>query len=104
MSWLKILKFHPGTASKEIRILSSFDRLYSGDAYISSKVLDDYKRQARAFNPMVKDNKDDLLDIVASAFKLWYQKSDRILEIARQALLAKMIVAPKNKLTIKDRL
>lgn len=104
MGWLRILKFHPGTTSKEIRILSSFDRLYMGDGYISCDMLDDYKRQARNFKPTIKNNKDDLLDIVASAFKLWYQQSNRITEVARKALLSKLVTAPLKKQLMHNRL
>lgn len=95
LTYMQILEFHPGSVSKEIRITSSFTSMYAAELFVSSRILDDYKRQARAFNPMVKNNKDDLLDIVASAKKLYYEKQRAIVEIARKALIQKLITRPR---------
>lgn len=95
LNYMQILEFHPGAVSKEIRITSSFTSMYAAELFVSSTILDDYKRQARAFNPLIKNNKDDLLDIVASAKKLYYEKQRAIVEIARRALLQKLITTPR---------
>lgn len=97
LEYIKILEFNPGSVSKEIRITSSFSKLYAGEGYVSARLLDDYKRAARRFDPLLKNNKDDLLDIVASAFTLFYQKRGIIVDIARKALLEKMLNTPRSR-------
>jgi len=96
LHYMKIIPFHPGSISKEIRITSSWSKLYAGEGFVAGSILDEYKRSARSFNPLKKDNKDDLLDIIASAFKLFYEKEQIIIEIARKALLSKMLSAPTS--------
>nr|CAA6830181.1 MAG: Unknown protein [uncultured Thiotrichaceae bacterium] len=101
LNYMKIIEFHPGSVSKEIRITSSFTKMYAAELFVSSRLLDDYKRAARSFNPLEKDNKDDLLDIVASAGKLYYEKQQAIVYIAKQALLDKMLNSPRESHGVK---
>lgn len=91
LEYMKILEFHPGSVSKEVRISSSFTKMYAAELFVSAKILDDYKRAARSFNPLVKNNKDDLLDIVASAGKIYYDREKTIVRIAQKALLEKLM-------------
>ena len=103
MDYIQIVEFHPGSISKEVRITSSFTSLYAAELFISVKILDDYKRQARSFNPLIKDNKDDLLDIVASAKMIYYQKQQAIVRVAKSALLKKLVTRPRNVSSLRQR-
>ena len=96
LDYIKVIEFHPGSASKEVRIMSSFTSLYAAELFVSASILDDYKRQARSFNPLVKDNKDDLLDIAASAKTIYYSKQQALVEVARKALLDKIVNQPRR--------
>lgn len=70
---LKDIMFTPlysGGFSKNSRILDMFRSIVKGDITLGSRVIALVINQIRAFNKLSKDNKDDILDILAYSLKV----------------------------------
>lgn len=65
MDGIHVEPVYPRGRSKNSRILDMFKALVSGDIMLSTQVLTLVILQIRKFNRLVKDNEDDILDILA---------------------------------------
>lgn len=71
---------YSGGRSKNSRILDMFKALTSGDLTLTSKTLPFVVDQIRKFNRLVKQNEDDILDILAYAEKVMGMHLDLLLD------------------------
>lgn len=67
---LECVEVYPGGFSKNSRILSMFKQLQSGEIFISTECRSEAFLQIMQFNPLRKDNTDDVLDLLAYATKV----------------------------------
>lgn len=67
---IEAVEVYPGGFSKNSRILAMFKSLLSGDIYIHPDLKDIVYSQILQFNPMKRDNIDDILDLLAYSSKV----------------------------------
>lgn len=67
---IELFDINPGGISKNSRILAMFKQYQSGDIWINPKVRPQVHIQITGFNPLKKDNTDDILDVVTYAPKV----------------------------------
>jgi len=67
---IECVEVYPGGFSKNSRILSMFKQLASGEIFISDNVRAEVFLQIMQFNPLRRDNVDDVLDLLAYATKV----------------------------------
>jgi len=69
IDWISVMGYNPGKQHKNVRITTDFRLLAKGAHFIAPIPWDNhYKPQASLFNKMIKTNKDDVLDNVASSY------------------------------------
>lgn len=64
------VELYPGGYSKNSRILNMFKMLQSGEVFIDTSVRSEVFLQIMQFNPLRRDNTDDILDLLAYAPKV----------------------------------
>lgn len=62
---IECVEVYPGGFSKNSRILNMFKQLQSGEIYVSPECKSEVFLQIMQFNPMRRDNTDDILDLLA---------------------------------------
>jgi hypothetical protein len=67
---IECVEIYPGGYSKNSRILSMFKQLASGEVFLSDNVRAEVFLQIMQFNPMRRDNVDDILDLLTYAPKV----------------------------------
>lgn len=67
---LECVEVYPGGLSKNSRILSMFKQLLSGEVAISLNCRPEVYLQILQFNPLRRDNVDDILDLLAYSTKV----------------------------------
>lgn len=67
---IECVEVYPGGFSKNSRILSMFKQLMSGEIFIDDEVRAEVFLQIMQFNPLRRDNIDDVLDLLAYASKV----------------------------------
>jgi hypothetical protein len=67
---VECVEVYPGGFSKNTRILSMFKSLQSGEIFVAPKCRGEVYLQIKQFNPLKKDNVDDVLDLLAYAPKV----------------------------------
>ena len=67
---LEFVEVYPGGYSKNSRIISMFKSLQAGEIYVDPSVKGEVFLQIMQFNPLKRDNIDDILDLLAYAPKV----------------------------------
>lgn len=67
---IECVEVYPGGFSKNSRILTMFKSLQSGEIFVSEEVRSEVFLQIMQFNPLRRDNTDDILDLLAYAPKV----------------------------------
>jgi hypothetical protein len=67
---MEFVEVYPGGFSKNSRILSMFKSLQAGEIYVSEECKSEVYLQIMQFNPLRRDNVDDVLDLLAYAPKV----------------------------------
>jgi hypothetical protein len=67
---IEAVEIYPGGYSKNSRILSMFKSLAAGELFIDPQVKAEVYLQITQFNPLRKDNTDDILDLLCYAPKV----------------------------------
>ncbi len=67
---IECVEVYPGGFSKNSRILSMFKQLKSGEIFMAPEVKAEVFLQISQFNPLKRDNVDDILDLLAYAPKV----------------------------------
>lgn len=67
---LECVEIYPGGYSKNSRILTMFKALSSGEIFVDPEVRSEVYLQIMQFNPMRRDNTDDILDLLAYSPKV----------------------------------
>jgi hypothetical protein len=67
---IECVEIYPGGFSKNSRILNMFKMLQSGDIYVSEECKSEVFLQIMQFNPLRRDNTDDILDLLAYSPKV----------------------------------
>lgn len=67
---VECVEIHPGGFSKNSRILNMFKSLQKGEIFIDPAVRGEVFLQIMQFNPLRRDNTDDILDLLAYAPKV----------------------------------
>lgn len=67
---IECVEVYPGGFSKNSRILSAFKQLQSGEIYVAEEVRAEVFMQIVQFNPLRRDNTDDILDLLAYMTKV----------------------------------
>lgn len=70
ISGLEFAEIHPGGSSKNSRILTMFKSLKSGDIFIGPDCYATFVAEAVQFNPLRRDNVDNILDLFTYAPKV----------------------------------
>lgn len=64
---IEFVDIYPGGTSKNSRILSMFKQLKSGEIFVSNAVKPVFMLEASGFNPLRRDNTDNILDLFTYA-------------------------------------
>jgi hypothetical protein len=67
---IECVEVYPGGFSKNSRILSMFKALSSGEVFVSEECRSEVFLQILQFNPLKRDNVDDILDLLTYAPKV----------------------------------
>src|SRR6185312_4823169 len=70
---LDFVEMYPGTKSKNSRILSMFKALQSGELFIAPECRAVVQNEAVSFNPLRKDNIDNILDLLTYAPRVLHE-------------------------------
>jgi len=67
---VEAVEIYPGGFSKNSRILSMFKSLSSGEVFVAPECREEVYLQILSFNPLKRDNVDDVLDLLTYANKV----------------------------------
>lgn len=67
---IECVELYPGGFSKNSRILNMFKMLQAGEIYVDDSVKSEVYLQIMQFNPLRRDNTDDILDLLAYSPKV----------------------------------
>jgi hypothetical protein len=67
---IECVEVYPGGFSKNSRILNMFKSLLAGELFVDPSVRSEVYLQIMQFNPLRRDNVDDILDLLAYAAKV----------------------------------
>lgn len=70
ISGIELAEIHPGGTNKNSRILSMFKSLREGDIFIGPDCYSQFVNEAIQFNPLRRDNTDNILDLFTYAPKV----------------------------------
>jgi hypothetical protein len=89
---IECVEVYPGGFSKNSRILNMFKQLQSGEIFVSPECKSEVFLQIMQFNPMRRDNTDDILDLLAY--------STRVIEMYGEFVVAMNILVNTDNAAI----